>query len=213
MSYILYMSNDMNTETSRKSAHNAKVRARILQAAGKLFRAHGYDGVGLNDLMRAAGLTRGAFYAHFPSKAALFTAVMQDAHPILRKLQERTGHGEKEGDALWTQMREIFAAYLKFEHREEIWAGCSMAMLTHDVGRASAEAKAAQDQVLGLMEAEVIRGQGIATGDPRVSSALFLAFASVAQAKAAGSSARQFKILQDGAQIVFHLLEEARQPG
>lgn len=49
-----------------------RTRARILQAAATLFAAQGYAGTSIEAVMRAAGLTRGGFYAHFDSKAALY---------------------------------------------------------------------------------------------------------------------------------------------
>lgn len=53
----------------------AETRQRILDAAGDLFREHGIDGVGLDAVMKRAGLTHGGFYLHFPSKEALAAEV------------------------------------------------------------------------------------------------------------------------------------------
>src|SRR5258706_9874209 len=46
-------------------------RDRIVEAAGALFRRHGFDGIGVADIMKAAGLTHGGFYGHFASKQDL----------------------------------------------------------------------------------------------------------------------------------------------
>jgi len=46
----------------------AENRQRILDVAGRLFREQGFDGIGVADLMKAAGLTHGGFYGHFKSK-------------------------------------------------------------------------------------------------------------------------------------------------
>ena len=54
-------------------ARTARTRAEILDHAGRLFRLRGYAGTNIDDIMLAAGLTRGAFYAHFTSKDDLFT--------------------------------------------------------------------------------------------------------------------------------------------
>ena len=206
MIYDIFMMINIDKKNSRKRVHNEQVRARIVLAAGKAFRAHGYDGVGLNDLMAGAGLTRGAFYAHFQSKEALFVAVMRDQHPILRKLQDRTGTAEE----LWAGLQDIFASYLKFEHREEIWQGCSIAMLIHDVGRLSEDARQAYEHVIGLIEAEVIRGQGISVGNASITAAVTLAFGAVAQAKAARSEPRQRAVLDAAVITFFALLNQAR---
>src|ERR1700760_5051972 len=55
----------------------AETRQRILQAAGQLFRERGVDGVGVDAVMKQAGLTHGGFYLHFPSKEALAAEVSQ----------------------------------------------------------------------------------------------------------------------------------------
>jgi TetR/AcrR family transcriptional regulator, transcriptional repressor for nem operon len=57
----------MKVDQQTMAAH----RAAILKQAGRLFRQHGIDGVAVADITGAAGLTHGAFYGHFPSKAAL----------------------------------------------------------------------------------------------------------------------------------------------
>src|SRR5580704_9178148 len=51
---------------SREKA--AENRQRIIDAAGVLFRAKGFAGIGVADIMRAADLTHGGFYGHFASK-------------------------------------------------------------------------------------------------------------------------------------------------
>ncbi|PLM44366.1 TetR family transcriptional regulator, partial [Klebsiella michiganensis] len=51
-------------------------RMRIVETASELFRERGYDGVGVAELMSAAGLTHGGFYKHFGSKADLLSEAM-----------------------------------------------------------------------------------------------------------------------------------------
>src|SRR5215831_12863322 len=53
------------------ASQTAKKHERILKEAARLFRERGFDGAGVVEIMKAAGLTHGAFYAHFPSKEAL----------------------------------------------------------------------------------------------------------------------------------------------
>src|SRR6202021_3388120 len=60
----------------RQTARN---RQAIIDAATRLFRERGVDGVGLNELMREAGFTQGGFYNHFASKDALVAEVMTTA--------------------------------------------------------------------------------------------------------------------------------------
>lgn len=53
-----------------------ETRARILEAAGQCFARHGYDGTGVAEICRCAGVTKGAFYHHFPSKQVLFLELL-----------------------------------------------------------------------------------------------------------------------------------------
>ena len=56
-----------------------KTRARILEAAGKVFRRRGYHAAGVDEVMEEAGLTAGGFYAHFASKQALLAEALVQA--------------------------------------------------------------------------------------------------------------------------------------
>ena len=64
---------------SGRGERKEETRQRIMQAAGMLFRRHGIDGVGVDAIMREAGLTHGGFYVHFPSKEALAAEVCADS--------------------------------------------------------------------------------------------------------------------------------------
>ncbi len=59
----------------------AEHRARILDAAARLFRLRGFDDVTVADVMKEAGLTHGAFYGYFPSKEALIAEAVGHALP------------------------------------------------------------------------------------------------------------------------------------
>lgn len=61
--------------------HKPRTRRRILDAAAALFTAHGFEGTTIEDVMHACGLTRGGFYAHFPSKAELYAQAL-GRHPL-----------------------------------------------------------------------------------------------------------------------------------
>jgi AcrR family transcriptional regulator len=56
-----------------------QTRERILRAAARAIRKHGYEGVGVADVMKEAGLTHGGFYAHCASRAALLAAAVGQA--------------------------------------------------------------------------------------------------------------------------------------
>jgi TetR/AcrR family transcriptional regulator, transcriptional repressor for nem operon len=115
-------------KVSREQA--AQNRERILDAAAQLFRERGFDGIGVADLMKEAGLTHGGFYGHFSSKDDLIAQA--SAHELTRSL----AHWSKVGDrASGDRLSAIAAAYLTSTHRDNPGAGCVLAALGPDVSR------------------------------------------------------------------------------
>ena len=82
-------------------------------------------------IMAAAGLTRGGFYAHFPSKAALFAEVLAQEPDFARRLRAADDAAE------------VIAGYLDPANRERIARGCSLATLTNEVPRRDRAARRA----------------------------------------------------------------------
>lgn len=105
-------------------------RARIVETASTLFRERGYDGVGVADLMAAAGFTHGGFYKHFGSKAELMAEAA--ASGLSQSLANTEG----------LDVAEFFKLYLSREHRDARSAGCTMAALCGDAARQSEDVKA-----------------------------------------------------------------------
>jgi TetR/AcrR family transcriptional repressor of nem operon len=132
--------------------HKEETRERILDRAAALFRREGYPGVGIDRIMAAADLTRGAFYAHFASKAELFAAVLRRESDFVRRLRASR-------DA-----RAVVEGYLDPRHREQVGHGCPLASLTSELPRRDAAARAAfTEQVESLvaeLEAHVAAGEG-----------------------------------------------------
>jgi TetR/AcrR family transcriptional repressor of nem operon len=113
----------------------AEHRRRILESAGKLFRARGFDAVTVADVMQAAGLTHGGFYGHFKSKDDLIAATLSHA---LRP---------KEGAA---DLTAFMKSYLSPRHRDDLAGGCSTAGLGPETIRQAPAARAAM--TAGLRE-------------------------------------------------------------
>ena len=90
-------------------------RMRIVETASELFRERGYDGVGVAELMSAAGLTHGGFYKHFGSKADLMS----------------------EG----VDREKFIEYYLSRQHRDDMARGCVMSALGTDTARQSGSIK------------------------------------------------------------------------
>jgi TetR/AcrR family transcriptional repressor of nem operon len=132
--------------------HKARTRERILREAGRLFRRHGYRGVGIDRIMAAARLTRGGFYAHFASKAELFAAVVERGTDFVRRLGEaRSGGLPANVEAACA----VVSGYLDPANREKIARGCTLATLTQDVPRTGPAAKAAYARQVRDLAAEI----------------------------------------------------------
>lgn len=98
-------------------------RAHVVETASRLFRERGFDGVGVADLMAAAGFTHGGFYKQFGSKSDL--------------MAEATACGIAHTGALaeGVDASEFIRLYLSREHRDSRATGCTMAALSGDAAR------------------------------------------------------------------------------
>ncbi|HJQ61135.1 MAG TPA: helix-turn-helix domain-containing protein [Vineibacter sp.] len=115
------------------AAHKARTRAAILEAAARLFRRHGYEATGIDDIMAEAGLTRGGFYAHFRSKEALFAEVMREPHGFVRQMRGRKATDRR---GLAREGLRVIADYMRPDHLTEVGPGCTLAALPGDAARA-----------------------------------------------------------------------------
>src|SRR3954453_2469702 len=89
-------------------------RQTVIDVASRLFREHGFEGIGLKDLMEGAGLTHGAFYKQFASKADL------GAQAPSRDLESAPGGGSAAPAANpQDPLGAVIAFYLSMEHRAE----------------------------------------------------------------------------------------------
>ncbi len=100
-----------------KAGHKDETHQRILDIAGKLFRKNGIASVGLASIMKDAGLTNGAFYAHFDSKETLVKEVLGD---ILDQRDLQIVEGLKNGASL----KQFIYDYLSPFHRDHCESGC-----------------------------------------------------------------------------------------
>jgi AcrR family transcriptional regulator len=103
-------------------------RRRILEAAGRRFKQDGIDGAGVAAVMSDAGLTNGAFYAHFASKEDLVANVLVDQ---LRAQRESFDAQSPDRAGLEAFIR----AYLSPQHRDESADGCPSAALLDEIAR------------------------------------------------------------------------------
>ncbi len=133
--------------------HKRATRRRILEAAGRRLKRDGIDGSGVARLMADAGLTNGAFYAHFDSKDDLVASTVADQ---LREQREAYSAQSRE---------EIVRGYLSLQHRDDIEGGCPSAALLDEIARSSDAVKRAYtDGQLSIIDDVAAR---LAPDDPR----------------------------------------------
>ncbi|MFG1813662.1 TetR/AcrR family transcriptional regulator [Kribbella sp. NPDC049174] len=108
--------------------HKQATRLRITETAGRRFKRDGIDGSGIATLMADAGLTNGAFYAHFESKDELVATIVGDQ---LRGQREwiRGTATDRAG------VEQIVREYLSPAHRDNPEEGCPAAALLDEIGR------------------------------------------------------------------------------
>lgn len=113
--------------------HKAKTRAHIIETARAEFRKRGFDVASIETLMRAAGLTRGGFYAHFESKEALVREILAIDAGLTEQLRQ-AAHGEDPGAEAAT----AFDDYLDPEQREGL-VHCPMVAHPMDAKRGGSD--------------------------------------------------------------------------
>ncbi len=119
------------TPNSRKE----ETHERIVDAAARAIRRHGYAGVGVADVMKEAGLTHGGFYAHFGSRDALLVEALERAGresfaAVTRAAERRAPKGV-------SSFRSLVETYLADAHLASLETGCPVAALGCDMPRQS----------------------------------------------------------------------------
>lgn len=120
-------------------------RRKIMDVASERFRSDGIAASGLATIMSDAGMTNGAFYPHFASKADLvrecLAAAMDDQSGLLRQIIAKDG------------LDGAIAGYLSPEHRDNPGTGCTLSALLPELGRQPPDTrKAYTERFLGTVD-------------------------------------------------------------
>jgi TetR/AcrR family transcriptional regulator, transcriptional repressor for nem operon len=131
------------------AGHKDEARARILRAAGRGFRRQGYGGIGVDGLAKEAGVTSGAFYGHFPSKAEAFNAAA-----VAGLIELREGIEQLQADAGNAWLEAFAGFYMSVRRTCDLAESCALQSLSPEVARAGADAKTAYEtELLKVVEA------------------------------------------------------------
>ena len=120
-------------------AEKAESRERILDVAARQIRQEGLDSISIAEIMKAANLTHGGFYGHFPSRAALIAAALDRA----LDRGEAAFVAAKPSSTPLT-VKSVVNRYLSPAHRDDTRDGCAISALSGDVGRAEDDEVRAQ---------------------------------------------------------------------
>ncbi|MFK4822649.1 TetR/AcrR family transcriptional regulator [Ochrobactrum quorumnocens] len=110
-------------------------RETVINVASRLFRKHGFDGIGLKDLMKGAGLTQGGFYKQFASKDNLAALASR------RAMESATRRWSTAAANSSDPLEAVIAFYLSSDHRGEKAEGCPLVALGSDATRQSEEVR------------------------------------------------------------------------
>jgi TetR/AcrR family transcriptional repressor of nem operon len=142
-----------------EKGHKETTRQHIIEVASQQFRENGVAAAGLAGIMSAAGLTNGAFYAHFESKEDLVGAVLSDA---LGQRERGLAGNLKANAGLEKSIRD----YLGTRHRDHAGSGCPTAALVAEIARHSRQTRdiftSRTEQVIALIAAELHTGSAAA---------------------------------------------------
>ena len=127
-------------------------RDRVVAAASELFRAQGFEGVAVNEVMAAAGFTHGGFYNHFGSKEALAAEAVRSAFEEMAKRRERA-----------PDLAAMLRGYFSKAARRAPGKSCPAAALAGEVGRQPDAVRASfadgLEQMIASVEARLPPGR------------------------------------------------------
>ena len=121
-----YSNRGKAVRVTRKQA--AANRDKVLDVAGTLFRERGFDGIGVADIMKRAGLTHGGFYGQFASKDDL-------AAETTARVLGKAGWQERLTGKADPSFGDVVRAYLSPRHRDDPGTGCLLSSLGSDAAR------------------------------------------------------------------------------
>lgn len=141
-----------------RSAQKLQTRQRILDAAGRGFRQGGFGGIGVDGLAKEAGVTSGAFYGHFDSKAAAFR---ESVALGMTDLKDGVRHFQASFGPTW--WAEFVRFYLGAKRKCELPESCALQSLAPEVARADTAARAEFEAA--LLEVASLVAAGPTAGD------------------------------------------------
>jgi TetR/AcrR family transcriptional repressor of nem operon len=171
------------------AGHREQTRAKILRAAGKVFRRQGYHAAGVDKVMEEAGLTAGGFYAHFASKEALLAEVLAPAAAGAlhdEPIEHLTGRA-------WADA--FVDRYLSQAHLIKTEDGCPLPPLVSEVARADGSVKASFEAIVRGLATRLCEHAGGDVSEDRALAVLALCVGGLGVARSVQDEALAERIL------------------
>jgi len=175
---------------ARPKNSDGDARQRLVEAAGRGFRTGGFGGAGVDALARGAGLTSGAFYAHFDSKAEAFKLVVAEGLAMLRNgvLAFQEKHGRNWRDP-------FIDFYLGERMQVGLDEACGLPSFSPDVARADDATRAVYEAELEALVAALAGGFRGANARERALALLAVLSGAAAMARAVKDDRARREIL------------------
>lgn len=182
------------------SEHKRNSREKILKSAWKLFSRKGFDNVSIDDLMNDAGLTRGAFYAHFKTKSDLYQesilAILTNGRLAAQKPSELS-------DQQWVKL--LLNGYMSRGHIDNEPSPCPLAFLATDVANREPQVRKAYTQVYKNLNKLI--GQHCDQDSELIMAITAMMIGSVAIGRALDDPATVDRLLTSGRNVAERLID------
>ncbi|WP_347901201.1 TetR/AcrR family transcriptional regulator [Pseudomonas purpurea] len=113
------------------ASHKLETKEKLLQSSAVSAKTQGFSTVGVDALMKAIGLSGGAFYSHFSSKDELFSSIVE--RELSQSLERLSGEGEQNR----ARLERCLQHYLSMAHVEHPESGCALPALGAEIARSS----------------------------------------------------------------------------
>lgn len=188
-------------------AEKAQSHERILENAAQRIREGGFDSLSIADLMKAAQLTHGGFYGHFPSRTALIGAALERA-----LVQGEAAYRARPTSQAPGSVKAIVNPYLSPAHRDGVGGGCAIAALAADVARS--DDPAVRDLMTDRLEKAFASMAAAMGGSPEADDAALAAWSTMVGAlvlsRVFRGDARADDILKQARKSVLALADRVR---
>jgi TetR/AcrR family transcriptional regulator, transcriptional repressor for nem operon len=185
----------------------AKARAALLRAGTRSMKVSGFNGIGVDGLAAAAGVTSGAFYSNFASKEAMLEAIIEAA--VGEPFVSDTESGSKAERR--SKLKSFVAEYISAYHLENPGDGCVMPTLSADVARTGAPTREVYEHKIAALAGRVAEVLDGADRERRAWSIIALMVGAVSISRAMSDPATQAEALDAASETADRLISPGKR--